>query len=152
MDFLSAVLVFSCNQISVHVSAPPPAKKTASLIEKETFFMKFHTSAALAASVQSDRKETLEKRISNTIERMTKEGILTILQKDRAQRFNPSKFVIRYSAVLRFAFQNRYSYRNPKITHMHTVVNVVSYERRLWSQVSSLIGKETLKKRMTNDE
>jgi hypothetical protein len=31
----------------------------------------------------------------------SKEGILIILQKDRAQRFNPSKFVIRYSAVLR---------------------------------------------------
>jgi hypothetical protein len=48
-----------------------------------------------------------KKRISNPEYRMSKEGILSIIINtiDRAQRFNPSKFVIRYSAVLQFAVQ-----------------------------------------------
>jgi hypothetical protein len=71
--------------VGCQVSAHPPGAEAASLIDKET----------------------LKKRISNHEYRMSKEGILsiTINTIDRAQRFNPSKFVIRYFAVLRFAVQ-----------------------------------------------
>jgi hypothetical protein len=54
-------------------------------------------------------------------------------KKDFAKRFHHSSFVIRYSAVLRFAFN-------------------VSYKRRRWPRASSQIEKETLKKRITNIE
>jgi len=76
----------------------------ASEIVKGALAMLLHISGAAGRERPVIVEETLKKRISNHEYRMTKEGILTILQKDRAQRFNPSKFVIRNSAV-RFSKQ-----------------------------------------------
>jgi len=55
--------------------------------------MRFPPGRLLAASFQSDQKKKLsKKRISNNECRISKEGILSILFKDRAKRFLPSTF------------------------------------------------------------
>ncbi|MEE9496099.1 MAG: hypothetical protein V3V39_06200 [Desulfobacterales bacterium] len=57
------------------VSAQPPAKKTAGLIEKETLVMKFHTSTASGLkSGQSDHQETL------TLHRNTESSIFKAIR------------------------------------------------------------------------
>jgi hypothetical protein len=96
-------------------------------------------------------KETDERRTSNVQHRTSNECILSILKKDLAKRFHPSKFNIRYSIFCGSLFRLAAKVAS-LVIEKPCHFGVVSYKRRLWPRAPSLIIEETLKKRISNIE